>query len=51
MGDNFPKLIYHSIVCIGALVATKTDRGYEVRVLGASHVGQLAGYVSFFAAG
>jgi 3'-5' exonuclease len=40
MGDDFPKLIYHSIVCIGALVAAKTDRGFEVRALGASHVGQ-----------
>lgn len=40
MGDDFPKLIYHSIVCIGALVATRTDNGYEVRAIGASHVGQ-----------
>ena len=40
MGDDFPKLIYHSIVCIGALVATRTDKGYEVRAIGASHVGQ-----------
>ena len=24
MGDDFPKLIYHSIVCIGALVASRT---------------------------
>jgi predicted PolB exonuclease-like 3'-5' exonuclease len=40
MGDDFPKLIYHSIVCIGALVATKTEDGYEVRAFGASHVGE-----------
>jgi len=40
MGDGFPKLIYHSIVCIGALVANLTDRGYEVQALGASHVSQ-----------
>jgi 3'-5' exonuclease len=40
MGDDFPKLIYHSIVCIGALVATKTPNGYEVQVVGAPHVGQ-----------
>ena len=40
MGDDFPKLIYHSIVCIGALVATRTDKGYQVRAIGASHVGQ-----------
>jgi 3'-5' exonuclease len=40
MGDDFPKLIYHSIICIGALVATKTAAGYEVQVVGAPHVGQ-----------
>jgi predicted PolB exonuclease-like 3'-5' exonuclease len=40
MGDEFPKLIYHSIICIGALVATKTANGYEVQVVGAPHVGQ-----------
>jgi DNA polymerase elongation subunit (family B) len=31
---------YHSIVCCGALVATKIETGYEVRACGASHVGQ-----------
>jgi predicted PolB exonuclease-like 3'-5' exonuclease len=40
MGDDFPKLIYHSIVCIGALVASRTPNGYEVQVVGAPHVGQ-----------
>jgi 3'-5' exonuclease len=40
MGDDFPKLIYHSIVCIGALVAGRTANGYEVQVVGAPHVGQ-----------
>ena len=40
MGDDFPKLIYHSIVCIGALVASRTSNGYEVEVVGAPHVGQ-----------
>jgi predicted PolB exonuclease-like 3'-5' exonuclease len=40
MGDDFPKLIYHSIVCIGALVATRMDKGYKVLALGASHIGQ-----------
>ena len=29
MGDKFPKHIYHSIVCIGALIARR-----EIRVLG-----------------
>jgi hypothetical protein len=28
MGDDFPKLIYHSIACIGALVASRTANGY-----------------------
>jgi 3'-5' exonuclease len=40
MGDDFPKLIYHSIICIGALVATRTANGYEVQVVGAPHIGQ-----------
>jgi predicted PolB exonuclease-like 3'-5' exonuclease len=40
MGDDFPKLIYHSIVCIGALVASRTSNGYEVQAVGAPHVGQ-----------
>jgi 3'-5' exonuclease len=40
MGSDFPKLIYHQIVCIGALVASSTDDGYRVRACGASHVGE-----------
>jgi 3'-5' exonuclease len=40
MGSEFPKLIYHSIICIGALVATKTANSYEVQVVGAPHIGQ-----------
>jgi len=40
MGDDFPKLIYHSIICIGALVASPTANGYEVQVVGAPHIGQ-----------
>jgi predicted PolB exonuclease-like 3'-5' exonuclease len=40
MGDDFPKLIYHSIICIGALIASRTANGYEVQVVGAPHVGQ-----------
>ena len=27
LGDNFPKHIYHSIICIGALVAHRQDGG------------------------
>lgn len=40
IGDDFPKLIYHSIICIGALVASRTANGYEVQAVGAPHVGQ-----------
>ena len=40
IGDDFPKLIYHSIICIGALVATRTSLGWEVQAVGAPHVGQ-----------
>ena len=28
MGDDFPKLIYHSIACIGALVADRIGYGF-----------------------
>jgi 3'-5' exonuclease len=42
IGDEFPKLIYHSIICIGALVATRTSNGWEVQAVGAPHVGQRA---------
>lgn len=40
MGNDFPKLIYHSIICISALVATRTANGYEVQAVGAPHTGQ-----------
>ncbi len=40
IGPDFPKLIYHSIVCIGALVASRRSNGYEVQVVGAPHIGQ-----------
>jgi hypothetical protein len=40
MGDDFPKLIYHSILCIGALVASRTANGYEVQAVEAPHIGQ-----------
>jgi predicted PolB exonuclease-like 3'-5' exonuclease len=40
IGDDFPKLIYHSIICIGALVARRTSLGCEVQAVGAPHVGQ-----------
>jgi 3'-5' exonuclease len=41
LGDKFPKHIFHSIICIGALVAHRADGGYwAVDALGAPHVGE-----------
>lgn len=40
MGDKFPKHIYHSIVCIGALVAHQEHGRWWVNALGAPHVGE-----------
>ncbi|MGB8736663.1 MAG: 3'-5' exonuclease, partial [Rhodomicrobium sp.] len=40
IGDKFPKHIYHSIVCIGALVAHREQGGWVVDALGAPHIGE-----------
>jgi predicted PolB exonuclease-like 3'-5' exonuclease len=40
VGDKFPKHIYHSIICIGALVAHREDGRWTVTALGAPHVGE-----------
>jgi len=40
LGDKFPKHIYHSIICIGALVAHREDSRWTVDALGAPHVGE-----------
>jgi len=40
MGDKFPKHIYHSIVCIGALVAHREDDKWAVDAIGAPHIGE-----------
>jgi predicted PolB exonuclease-like 3'-5' exonuclease len=40
MGDKFPKHIYHSIACIGALIAHRDDDCWIVDALGAPHVGE-----------
>jgi len=41
LGDKFPKHIYHSIICIGALVAHREEGGHwVVGALGAPHVGE-----------
>ena len=40
IGEKFPKHIYHSIVCIGALVPHREQGGWIVDALGAPHVGE-----------
>src|SRR5262245_59065676 len=40
MGDKFQKHIYHSIVCIGALVAHREDDKWVVDAIGAPHIGE-----------
>jgi predicted PolB exonuclease-like 3'-5' exonuclease len=41
LGDSFPKHIYHSIICIGALVAHREQAGHWILdALGAPHVGE-----------
>jgi 3'-5' exonuclease len=39
IGDKFPKHIYHSIVCIGALMAHREPDRWAVDAIGAPHVG------------
>ena len=43
MGDKFPKHIYHSIACIGALIAHHDGDHWVVDALGAPHVGERSG--------
>ncbi len=51
LGEKFPKHIYHSIVCIGALVAHREVERWVVEALGAPHCGErsekdlIAGFV------
>jgi predicted PolB exonuclease-like 3'-5' exonuclease len=40
LGDKFPKHIYHSIVCIGAVVAHFENDSWIVDAIGAPHVGE-----------
>lgn len=40
LGAGFPKLIYHAIACIGALIAERLDGAWQVQALGAPHVGE-----------
>jgi 3'-5' exonuclease len=40
LGSKFPKHIYHSILCIGALVAYRVNEHWVVDALGAPYVGE-----------
>jgi hypothetical protein len=40
MGDKFPKHVYHSIVCIGVVVAHAEGGRWVVSAVGAPHVGE-----------
>jgi 3'-5' exonuclease len=40
LGNKFPKHIYHTIVCIGALVAHRESDHWAVDALGAPHIGE-----------
>src|SRR5215216_960581 len=40
LGDKFPKLIFHRIVCIGALIAERIDGVWIVRSLGAPNLAE-----------
>src|ERR1700745_1413370 len=40
IGDKFPKHIYHSIACIGALIAHWEPDHWAVDAVGAPHVGE-----------
>jgi len=39
IGDKFPKHLYHSVICIGALIAIDQGSHWEVQALGAPQVG------------
>ena len=40
MGNTFPKLPYHKIICIGALIAVRNTVGWQLKSIGAPHIGQ-----------
>jgi 3'-5' exonuclease len=40
LGEKFPKRIYHSIICIGALIAHWDGDHWEVEAVGAPQVGE-----------
>jgi 3'-5' exonuclease len=40
LGEKFPKHIFHRIACIGALIAERMEEGWQVRSVGAPHLGE-----------
>jgi 3'-5' exonuclease len=40
LGGKFPRLPFHSIACIGALIAERIGPSYQVRSIGAPHIGE-----------
>lgn len=40
LGGKFPKLIFHKIVALGALIAERREDGWHVLSLGAPHIGE-----------
>src|SRR5215212_11006696 len=40
LGEKFPKLIFHRIVCIGALIAERIEGVWIVRSLGAPNIAE-----------
>jgi 3'-5' exonuclease len=40
LGDKFPKLTFHRIACIGALIASRTPNGWQVDAIGSPHIGE-----------
>jgi 3'-5' exonuclease len=39
-GDKFPKHVFHSIICIGAVVAERIQGSWFVKASGAPHIGE-----------
>jgi predicted PolB exonuclease-like 3'-5' exonuclease len=39
LGDKFPKCLWHRIVCIGTLVAQRSNEAWQVVAIDASHIG------------
>jgi predicted PolB exonuclease-like 3'-5' exonuclease len=40
LAGQFPKLPVHQIICIGALIASRSEQGWTIETLGAPHIGE-----------